>query len=117
MAMHAPNRPLGLKSIFSCRYQSLQLPTLLKSSHTMAKRQVLVNSGVTDNFILENLLNHMKIGTLHLAKPRAIWNIDATLNKAGTIKKFVKLQVCCSPKTEIKKFLITNLGEEQQRSH
>ena len=35
---------LGLKSIFSCRYQSLQIPTLLKSSHTMAERQVLVNS-------------------------------------------------------------------------
>ena len=55
----------------------------------------------------------MKIGTLPLAKLRAIWSINATLNKAGATTHFVNLQVHCGPKTEIMKFLITYLGEDE----
>jgi hypothetical protein len=35
----------------------------------MAERQVLVDSGATDNFISEKLLKRMKIGKLRLQKP------------------------------------------------
>jgi hypothetical protein len=55
----------------------------------------------------------MKIGKLHLQKPRTIWNIDGTHNKAGTIKDFVDLQVRVGPKTEEMKFLVTDLGEDE----
>ena len=55
----------------------------------------------------------MKIGSLELPKPRSIWNIDATLNKAGTIKNFVDLQVRCGAKIEDMKFLVTDLGEDE----
>ena len=55
----------------------------------------------------------MKIGTLQLTKPRTIWNIDGTHNKAGTIKDFVDLQVRCGSKTEEMKFLVTDLGEDE----
>jgi hypothetical protein len=55
----------------------------------------------------------MKIGKLPLSRPRAIWNIDATLNKGGTIKDFVDLQVRCGNKTEDMRFLVTELGEDE----
>jgi hypothetical protein len=55
----------------------------------------------------------MKIGKLHLQKPRTIWNIDGTHNKDGTIKDFVDLQVRVGPKTQEMKFLVTNLGEDE----
>jgi hypothetical protein len=55
----------------------------------------------------------MKIGKLHLQKPRTIWNIDGTHNKAGTIKDFVDLQVRVGPKIEEMKFLVTDLGEDE----
>src|ERR1700761_1698104 len=108
-------RALGLKSVFACKYRSLRIPTLLQSSQTKAERQVLVDSGATDNFITEKLLKRIKIRKLPLSKPRAIWNIDATLNKAGTIKDYVDLQVRCGDKTEDMRFLITNLGEDENR--
>jgi hypothetical protein len=79
----------------------------------MAERQVLVDSGATDNFISEKLLKRMKIGKLRLQKPRTIWNIDGTHNKDGTIKDFVDLQVRVGPKIQDMKFLVTNLGEDK----
>ena len=55
----------------------------------------------------------MKIGKLVLRKPRTIWNIDGTHNKAGTIKYFVDLQVRVGSKIEVMKFLVTDLGEDE----
>jgi hypothetical protein len=55
----------------------------------------------------------MKIGSLPLEKPRSIWNIDGTHNKAGTIKHFVDLQIQCGDKKEQMKFLVTHLDEEE----
>ena len=55
----------------------------------------------------------MKIGKLILQKPRTIWNIDGTHNKAGTIKYFVDLQVQVGLKIEEMKFLVTDLGEDK----
>ena len=91
----------------------MRIPTLLQSAHSKAERQVLVDSGVTDNFISEKLLKRMKIEELSLSKPQAIWNIDATLNKRETIKDFVDLQARCEDKIENMRFLITNLGEDE----
>ena len=54
----------------------------------------------------------MKIGSLKLHRPRTIWNIDGTHNKAGAITDFVDLQVRCGPKTETMKFLVTDVGED-----
>jgi hypothetical protein len=102
-----------MKSVFTCKYKSLQIPTLLQSSHSKAERQVLVDSGATDNFISNKLLKWMKIGSLLLKKPRTIWNVDGMHNKSGTIKNFVDLQVRCGPKVEEMKFLETKLGEDE----
>src|ERR1700761_9484522 len=79
----------------------------------MAKRQVLVDSGATENFISKKLLKRMKIGKLPLKNPRTIWNIDRTHNKAGHIKSFVDLQIRCGNKKEQMRFLVTDLGGDE----
>ncbi len=55
----------------------------------------------------------MKIGKLPLKKPRYIWNIDGTHNKAGSIKEYVDLQVQVGPKKEEMHFLVTHIGEDK----
>ena len=55
----------------------------------------------------------MKIRTLQLKKPRIIWNIDGTHNKAGAITHFMDLQVRCGTTIKDMKFLVTNLGEDE----
>ena len=105
-------RTLRLKNVFTCKYKSLRIPTLLQSAHSKAERQVLVDSGATDNFISENVLKRMKIGKALLPRERTIWNIDGTHNKAGTIKHYVDLQIRCGHKTEEMRFLVTDLGQD-----
>src|SRR6266702_2490479 len=41
-------RTLGLQNVFSCKYKSLNIPTILHSRHTKAEREVLVDSGATE---------------------------------------------------------------------
>src|SRR5260370_39619587 len=79
----------------------------------MAERQVLVDSGATDNFINERILKRMKIERLQLHKLKTIWNIDGMHNKAGTITECVDLQVKVEDWKEQMWFLITNLGEDE----
>src|SRR6266702_255506 len=78
-----------------------------------AEQEVLVDSGATNNFISEKLLKRMKIGKIPLKKPRYIWNIDGTHNKAGTIKEYINLQVQVGPKKEEMRFLVTHIGEDK----
>jgi hypothetical protein len=73
----------------------------------------LIDSGATDNFISDKLLKRMKIGKIEFQKPRNIWNIDGTQNKAGIITHFVDLQVRVGSRIEDMKFLVTDLGEDE----
>ena len=102
-----------MKSVFACKYKSLRIPTLLQTAHTKAERKVLVDSGATDNFISERILKRMNIGKLALKNPKAIWNIDGTHNKDGTIRYYTELQVRTGDKTVNMRFLVTNLGEDE----
>ena len=55
----------------------------------------------------------MNIEKLALQQPKAIWNIDRTHNKAGTIRYYMELQVWTGTKTINMCFLVTNLGEDE----
>jgi hypothetical protein len=81
--------------------------------HSKAERQVLVDSGATDNFINPKLLRRMKIGQVLLQRTQIIWNIDGTHNKAGSITHYVDLQVRVGTKVQDMKFLVTNIGEDK----
>ncbi len=91
----------------------MQIPALFESAHAMAEREVLVNSGATDNFISKNLLHRLKIGYLPVETPIKIWNVDGTHNQDGAISHFTDLQVCMGTETKVLRFLITNLGRDE----
>ena len=104
---------LESKIVFTSKFKSLRIPTLLKSSHLTTERQVLVDSGATDNFISNRLLKRLKIGKLQLKNPRTVWNIDSTHNKSGTIRESVNLLVWVGDRRHEMRFLITDLGEDE----
>ncbi len=79
----------------------------------MAEREVLVNSGATDNFISKNLLHRLKIRYLPVETPIKIWNVDGTHNQDGTISHFTDLQVHTGTETNTLRFLIMNLGKDE----
>jgi len=91
----------------------MRIPVLFESAHAMAEREVLIDSGATDNFISKNLLHRLKIGYLPVETPIKIWNVDGTHNQDGAISHFTDLQVCTGTETKTLRFLITNLGRDE----
>src|SRR6266581_8813072 len=74
----------------------MRISVLFESAHATAEREVLIDSGATDNFICRNLLQRLKIAYLPLEIPLRIWNVDSMHNQDGKITHFTDLQVCTS---------------------
>jgi len=99
--------------VYNSRYKSIRIPVLFESAHATAEREVLIDSGATDNFICKNLLHRLKITSLPLGVPLKIWNVDGTHNQDGKITHFTDLQVRTGADTKVLRFLLTNLGKDE----
>ena len=72
-------------------YRSMKVPIALHTRYNMADIKALVDLGATDNFVSTHFLKEMGIKTRPLDKPKRIYNIDDTANKAGRITDYVIL--------------------------
>ena len=103
---------LKCNTVYLARYRSMRIPVSFRTTYARADKQILVDSGATDNFIHPCLIRRLRLGTQHLSQERKIWNIDGTANKAGMISEFVDLHVQTQERTEQMRFLVTDLGTE-----
>ena len=90
----------------------MKVPVSFRTLHAMADKQILIDSGATDNFIHPKLVARLGLGAQALERPRKIWNIDGTTNHAGQLTQFVDLEVRTGHKEEKMRFLVTDLGNE-----
>ena len=90
----------------------MKVPVSFRTLHATADKTILVDSGATDNFIHPKLLRRLGLGSQPLERPRKIWNIDGTTNKAGALTHCVDLEVRTGNRQEVMKFLVTDLGGE-----
>jgi hypothetical protein len=90
----------------------MKIPVSFRTSYARADKQILVDSGATDNFIDPRLLKRLGLRSLRLERPRKIWNIDGTNNRAGMISDYVDLNVQSGNKGTKMRFLVTDLGLE-----
>ena len=90
----------------------MKVPISFRTLHATADKTILVDSRAMDNFIHPKLLWWLGLGSQPLERPRKIWNIDGTTNKAGALTHCVDLEVCTGDRQEIMKFLVTDLGGE-----
>jgi hypothetical protein len=88
----------------------MPIPVSVRASYNMADVKALVDLGATDNFMHPNFARQMKIGQWELDKPKNIYNIDDTTNKAGQITHYLNLAVTTGGKTKEMRFLITDRG-------
>src|SRR6201996_3066092 len=94
------------------RYRSMQIPVSVRASYNMADVRALVDSGATDNFMNPTFAKRMGIGLRPLDKPKNIFNIDNTANRAGQITHYTTLSVTTGGTTQEMRFLITDIGRE-----
>jgi hypothetical protein len=102
----------GGNSGYITRYRSMKVPVSFRTLHAMVDKDILVDSGVTDNFIHPKLLKRIGLGVQVLDRPRKIWNIDGTTNRAGQLTSFVDLEVRTGDTERKMRFLVTDLGDE-----
>ena len=55
--------------------------------------EALLDSGASGKFIDQNFSKNMKIEQQNLEKLIKVYNVDGTLNKQGTIRKYVNLNL------------------------
>ena len=103
---------LKCNTVYLARYRSMKIPVSFQTAYARADKQILVDSGATDNFIHPRLIKRLALGTQKLECPRKIWNIDGTNNKAGRITEYADLSVQTGKKQNKMRFLVTDLGHE-----
>jgi len=90
----------------------MHIPVSIRTNNAMADIKALVDSGATDCFMSERFIRRMKLGKRPLQKPRKIWNIDNTANKAGEITHYITLDIQTRGVRKTIQFLVTNIGNE-----
>ena len=78
----------------------------------MARVPSLVDSGATDNFIHPWTVRQLRLGTSLLDKPKRLFNVDDTQNKAGSVTRYVDLDVTTNQEKRQMQFLVSDIGRE-----
>ena len=71
----------------------MHIPVSICTHYFMAEKKALVDSGATDNFIHPAFAKRLRLMMMPLEKPKRIYNIDNTSNKAGSITHSLELKV------------------------
>ena len=99
-------------SVFIMRLRSMNVPITIKTSYNMAKVPSLVDSGATDNFIHPQTIRQLCLGTSLLDKPKKLFNVGDTQNKAGSVTRYVDLSATTNRKEQQMRFLVSDIGRE-----
>ena len=76
----------------------MKVPITIKTSYNTAKVPSLVDSGATDNFIHPQAVQQLRLGTSLLDKPKKLFNVDDTQNRAGNVTRYVDLSITTNQK-------------------
>ena len=57
---------LKCNTMYLARYRSMKIPTSFRTAYARANKQILVDSGATDNFIHPQLVRRLVLGTQRL---------------------------------------------------
>ena len=91
----------------------LEIPVSLYSFKGTAEEIALVDSGATENFIDQETIKRLKLGTKKLSESVKLRNIDGSFNKAGSITHYIDLLVSRGNKKVTERFYVTNLGSDR----
>ena len=95
--------------------RSLTLPVELQTTDTSESRAVraLLDSGATGMFIDRDYVDQNRFTTRTLVRPIPVYNVDGTLNEAGSISKVVELVLRFKNHSERTYFAVTKLGRQK----
>ena len=86
---------------------SLFIPVTLESGRKTVETLGLIDSGAGGKFIDQNFAKEEKLETKNLENPLVVYNVDGTLNKKGTIRKYVELPLTINGKKTLERLMVT----------
>ena len=107
------NEESGPVIISSLDVNAMKLPFSFRNARETAAGEALVDSGATESFIDYRTAIRWRVGVRQLKYPRRVYNVDGTLNQAGTLTECCFLRVRVGKKHGIVRFFVTNLGTDR----
>ena len=94
---------------------SLRIKVELETTDTGEKKSLnsLVDSGATGEFLDREYVRSNRLRTRKLSHPIPVYNIDGTLNEAGSITEVVDLILRYRKHSERTLFAVTSLGKQK----
>jgi len=71
----------------------------------------LIDSGATGLFMSQGYVECHRLTTWNLQYPIAVYNVDGSLNEAGSITEVVDAILCVNGHSKQANFAVTNLGK------
>jgi hypothetical protein len=91
----------------------MMLHIFLHSRLKRAETVTLLDSGATENFINIHYTRRLGLPIQRLAQERRLFNVNRTLNKAGTLKYFTDITTRMGTKRTCLRYFLTDLGDNQ----
>ena len=90
----------------------MKVPITIKMGYSTVEIPSLVDSGATDNFIHPQTVRQLQLGMSLLDKPKRLFNVDDTRNRAGSVTRYVDLDVTTNQEKQQIRFLVSDIGRE-----
>ena len=113
--MSTPLSTICIQTLFSgaLNKNSLSIPLKIKTGSEIVENQALLDSGAGGEFIDQNYTKTLNLPLKTLNKPIPAINVDGTLNKKGTIKHYLNLELEVFRQLQTIKLLVTGLGKQK----
>jgi len=96
--------------VFVNKSNSIQLKVPITHYRGTAEETILLDTGATENFIDQTTVDKLHLGTKKIPFAQPVFNVDGTLNRAGSITRACDLLVTQGNKKERTRFFVTNIG-------
>jgi len=92
----------------------IMIPIHLKTTDTLEEvnSEAMVDSGATGDFIDEEFVERAKLPTRRLSAPVPVYNVDGSLNEAGSIDRVVDVLMTYERHSERILLAVTKLGKQ-----
>ena len=113
--MSTPLSPICIQSVFSgsINKNSLSIPLKIKTEIETVETHALLDSGAGGEFIDQNYAKTLGQPLENLEKPIPAINVDGTINKKGTIKHYINLELEVFGQPQTIRLLVTGLGKQK----
>jgi hypothetical protein len=92
----------------------IMLPIHFKTTDTMEEEftEAMVDTGATGDFINQDFVSGAKLPTRKLSQPVSVYNMDRTLNEAGSITEVVDVIMTYNNHSKRLLLTVTHLGKQ-----